>query len=181
MKVVLMHGKDTTPKGKWYPWLTKELGKRDIKIIAPELPNPDDPIMDEWLAELDKSFPDENTILIGHSRGGVAIMRWLEKIPEGKKVKKIILVGTNSGLLKDKPIPSESNFGFYTEAGYDFEEIKKHCDNFVVIHSEDDEWVPFSAAEKNVKGLDAKFLRFKDKGHFGHKTPEVPELLKEVT
>lgn len=180
MKVVLMHGQDVSPDDKWYPWFIKELQNKNIEIIAPTLPKPSDPIMDEWLAEINKTSPDNDTILIGHSRGGVAIMRWLEGLNEDARVKKVILLATNSGLIEDIAVTSESNFGFYTEKGYDFKEIKKHCDDFVVMHSEDDEWVPFAAGEKNAKGLKAKFVKFKDKGHFGHKTPEVPALLKEV-
>lgn len=38
---------------------------------------------------------------------------------------------------------TENSNGFYTESGYDFGKIKKHCDDFVVFHSEDDQWVPF--------------------------------------
>ena len=75
MKVVLIHGKDTNPSEKWYPWFANELKNRGIEIITPTPPNAADPVMDEWLAELDKSSPDVNKILIGHSRGGVAVLR----------------------------------------------------------------------------------------------------------
>ena len=119
--------------------------------------------------------------LIGHSRGGVAILRWLESQENDKKVRKVILVATNSGFLKDWLIPSETNHGFYTEDGYDFEKIKKHCTDFTVIHSKDDQWVPFKDGEKNAKDLNAKFIIFEDKNHFGiNTTPKFPELLKEI-
>lgn len=180
MKIILMHGKDTHPSKKWYPWFIQEVQNRGIEIIAPVLPNSADPVMDEWLEELDKAKPDENTILIGHSRGGVAILRWFEKMPEGKKVKKVILIATNSGLEKDKVVKKESNYGFYTKEGYNFEEIKKHCDNFVVMHSKDDPWVPFRDGEENAKGLGAKFLIFDNYAHFGKTVETIPELLDEI-
>ncbi len=180
MKVVLIHGKDTDPTKKWYPWLAGEMQKRGIEFITPHLPNSADPIMKEWINEIDETNPDEHTILIGHSRGGVAILRWMEQLPENKKVKKVILVATNSGLTEDKPIASESNKGFYTENGYNFEKIKRHCDKFIVLHSKDDTWVPFSAGEKNASGLDAKFLQFTDRGHFGNSVNSIPELLEEI-
>ena len=152
----------------------------NYEFIAPALPNPADPIMEEWLAEIDKISPDENTILIGHSRGGVAVLRWLEKQPKGKRVKKVILIATNSGRLKDKAIPKESNHGFYTETGYDFEKIKSHCNDFAVLHSKDDKWVPFSSGELNAAGLSARFLIFDNLGHFGKGVNTIPELLSEV-
>lgn len=166
MKIVLMHGKDTDPSKKWYPWFGKEVEKMGYEYMAPVLPEANDPVLDEWLAELDRTNPGEDTILVGHSRGGVAILRWLERQSSGKSVKKVLLVATNSGRLRDKTIRNESNYGgFYTEEGYDFEKIKSHCDSFVVLHSKDDQWVPFSAGEMNTEGLSAKFLQFDDKGN----------------
>ncbi len=181
LNVILMHGKNTNPTKKWYPWLKSEMQKNNIEFHAPFLPKAEDPEINEWLAELDKIKPNENSILIGHSRGGVAILRWLEIQPEDFRVKKVVLVGTNSG-YSEKMNKTENNKGFYSKEGFDFSKIKSHCDNFVVLHSEDDEWVPFSAGEENAKGLDAKFLKFKDRGHFGSKLTkqEIPELLDEI-
>ena len=179
--VILMHGKNTNLREKWYPWLAEKMKKNNIKFTAPKLPNADDPEINEWMSELEKVKSNQNSVLIGHSRGGVAILRWLEKQPEDFKIKKVILVATNSGdsIKRNK---TENNKGFFTKEGYDFEKIKKHCDDFVVLHSEDDEWVPFEAGEENSKGLNAKFLQFKNRGHFGSKLPkqEIPELLEEI-
>lgn len=180
MKVVLMHGKDTDPSQKWYPWFGAEVERMGYEFVAPALPTATDPVMDEWLAELNKANPDENTILVGHSRGGVAILRWIENQTPEKRVKKVILVATNSGELADRVIPTESNHGFYTEEGYDFEKIKTHCDDFVVLHSKDDRWVPFTAGKKNSFGLSARFLQFDDYGHFGKNVFKIPELINEI-
>lgn len=179
MKVVLIHGKDTDPSQKWYPWFNKEVKNLGMNFISPVLPNPSNPDVDKWIAELDKIKPDQNTILVGHSRGGVAILRWVEKLPENKKIKKIILIATNSG-DSGKMNKNENSNGFYTKYGYDFKKIKSHCDDFVVFHSQDDEWVPFEAGEENTKGLDAKFLKFNNYGHFGRGVDEIPELLNEI-
>ncbi len=152
-----------------------------INFISPSLPNADDPEISEWTDELEKAKPDENSILIGHSRGGVAILRWLEKQTDDLRVNKVILVATNSGETK-KRNKTEKNRGFFTENGYDFKKIKKHCDNFIVLHSKDDKWVPFEAGEENTKGLGAKFLKFNNKGHFGNQLEkqEIQELLEEI-
>ncbi len=181
INVILMHGKNTDPTQKWYLWLKNEMQNKGIEFRAPFLPKADDPEIKEWLTELDKTKPNENSILVGHSRGGVAILRWLEIQPKDLKVKKVILIGANSG-HSEKINKTENNKGFYTKEGFDFQKIKNHCDKFIVLHSKDDEWVPFSAGEENAKGLDAKFLKFKDRGHFGSKLPkqEIPELLNEI-
>ena len=179
--VILMHGKNTNPSQKWYPWLKEKMNENNIYFKAPALPNPDNPEINQWINELEKTKPNENSILIGHSLGGVAILRWLEKQKNNFKVKKVILVATNSG-KSEKRDKTENNKGFYTEEGYDFKKIKSHCNEFTVLHSKDDEWVPFEAGVENAKGLDAKFLQFDDRGHFGSKLPkpEIPELLDEI-
>lgn len=182
INVILIHGKDTDPTKKWYPWLKQEIEKTGIEFLAPKLPKADDPILNEWLDEIEKLAPNENSILVGHSRGGVAILRWLEKQPKNKKVKKVILVATNNPAIKENNQKQDTH-GFYELGEYNFEKIKSHCDNFTVLHSEDDEWVPFLAGVKNAKGLNAKFIKFKNKGHFGRKLlkQEIPELLDEIT
>ncbi|MFA4942110.1 MAG: alpha/beta hydrolase [Patescibacteria group bacterium] len=180
MKVVLIHGKDTDPSKKWYPWLREEMEKRGSIFLAPILPNSSDPVLADWLTEIDDTKPDSKTIIIGHSRGGVAVLRWLENQPASVKVLRVILVSTNSGRTEDKAISGESNYGFYTEAGYNFNKIKSHCDDFVVFHSKDDVWVPFSAGEMNSVGLSAKFIQFDNYGHFGSGVSSIPELLSEI-
>ncbi|MBT4277840.1 NUDIX domain-containing protein [Candidatus Falkowbacteria bacterium] len=179
--VILMHGKNTNPSEKWYPWLEKEISKFGVNFIAPILPNANDPEINEWINELGKTNPDKYSILIGHSRGGVAILRWLETQSNDFKVKKVILVATNSG-DSEKRNKTKNNKGFFSEDGYDFEKIKKHCDDFVILHSRDDKWVDFKNGEENARGLNAKFLKFKNRGHFGSKlsVQEIPELLEEI-
>jgi predicted alpha/beta hydrolase family esterase len=181
LNVILIHGKDTNPSQKWYPWLINEMKNRGIKCLAPELPKPNEPVLKEWLDEIDKLKPDGNSILIGHSRVGVAILRWLQKQPQDTKVKKVILVAANNPSVSEKNKKANTH-GFYEEGPYDFDKIKNHCDEFVVLHSKDDEWVPFESGKKNAKGLNAKFLIFENVGHFGSRMPEqeILELLNEI-
>ena len=180
LNIILIHGKDTNPSQKWYPWLKEVVEKEGISFAAPTLPKPEDPVLSEWLDEINKLEPNENSILIGHSRGGVAILRWLERQPEGKKIKKVILVAANNPGVENKQ--NKNTHGFYEEGPYKYDMIKKHCDKFIVLHSTDDEWVPFTSGEENVRGLSAKFYKFDDKGHFANKLPkkEIPEVLNEI-
>ncbi|MBR9701927.1 alpha/beta fold hydrolase [Candidatus Pacearchaeota archaeon] len=103
MKVVFIHGKDADPSAKsWYVWLKNELDKRKIKSFFPQLPNSVDPDVGEWICEIENLNPDEETILIGHSRGGMAILRWLEEAPKNKKVGKVILIAANNPGVDEK-------------------------------------------------------------------------------
>ncbi len=54
-------------------------------------------------------------------------------------MKKVILVATNTGKLEN----DDTKNNFFSTTGYDFDAIKKHCDEFVVYHSHDDKRVDF--------------------------------------
>jgi predicted alpha/beta hydrolase family esterase len=100
--VILMHGKNTDPSQKRYPWLKEAMDEHDIAYIAPRLPEADNPEINAWIETLDRMCPDEDSVLIGHSRGGVAILRWLEQQADDVRIKKVILVATNSGLTEKR-------------------------------------------------------------------------------
>jgi predicted alpha/beta hydrolase family esterase len=180
-KVILLHGKNVDPTQKWYPWFAKEMAAKKIRCYIPMLPHSDEPLIEEWKTAIAALHPDKDTILIGHSRGGVAVLRWLENQPQDVKVKRVILVAANSGLTRNHTIVSETNHGFYTKEGYDFAKIRQHCHDFVVLHSKDDAWVPYTAGVENAQGLHAQLITFENKGHFGEGVADIPELISFVT
>jgi leucyl-tRNA synthetase/8-oxo-dGTP pyrophosphatase MutT (NUDIX family)/predicted alpha/beta hydrolase family esterase/ASC-1-like (ASCH) protein len=170
-RVVLMHGKNETPAGKWYPWFGERVKAAGLDYIAPELGVEDVPKLADWTVKLEDTKPDESTILIGHSRGGMAILRWLEQAPAAVKVGRVVLVAANDGAQPDK-----AGGDFFYGKDYDFAKIKSHCSDFVVVHSRDDKWVPFEAGEKIAAGLGVELSAFDGKNHFGKDTPQVPEI-----
>ena len=91
IRVILLHGKHADPNQKWYPWFVLQMRNRNILIDAPKLPDSDNPNLHKWLKVIDELNPDEDTILVGHSMGGVGILRWLEKQKDNASVRKVIL------------------------------------------------------------------------------------------
>lgn len=79
---VILHGYTGRNDKNFIPWLKHELEQRGAKVQAPQLPNTDNPTEVEQVQHvLDNVAFDENTVLIGHSLGGLVAMRVLEKLP----------------------------------------------------------------------------------------------------
>lgn len=84
---IILHGTDNTPEGNWFRWLEKELQQRGYKVWLPQLPDAKMPNAEKYNALLLGSDFDynENTIMVGHSSGAVAILNLLQELPEDKK------------------------------------------------------------------------------------------------
>ena len=88
---VILHGYTGRNDKNFIPWLKHELQQRGAKVQAPQLPNTDNPTEVEQVQYvLDHVQFDENTVLIGHSLGGLVAMRVLEKLPH--KIHHLMLV-----------------------------------------------------------------------------------------
>jgi len=88
---VILHGYTGRNDKNFIPWLKHELEQRGAKVQAPQLPNTDNPTEVEQVQYvLDNVQFDENTVLIGHSLGGLVAMRVLEKLPH--KIHHLMLV-----------------------------------------------------------------------------------------
>ena len=88
---VILHGYTGRNDKNFIPWLKHELEQRGAKVQAPQLPNTDNPTEVEQVQYvLDNVAFDENTVLVGHSLGGLVAMRVLEKLPH--KIHHLMLV-----------------------------------------------------------------------------------------
>lgn len=88
---VILHGYTGRNDKNFIPWLKHELEQRGAKVQTPQLPNTDNPTEVEQVQYvLDHVQFDENTVLIGHSLGGLVAMRVLEKLPH--KIHHLMLV-----------------------------------------------------------------------------------------
>lgn len=77
-RVLILHGLGHhRPREHWLWWLAEELRQRGIPVQYPQLPTPDEPVLEEWLAlaqaELEQlnADPDAERIVVTHSLGTV--------------------------------------------------------------------------------------------------------------
>lgn len=159
----------------WKNELQDQLG-RDYVVYTPQMPNKTNAQYSEWKIYFEKILDalDENLVLIGHSLGGIFLVKYFSENAVGKKIKKIFILGApfnNEGMTK------EPLFSFVRQGSLN--ELKNQCNKLYFYHSKDDFAVPFEHIEKYEKELPkAIFRKFKDRNHFLQE--EIPELVQDI-
>jgi len=179
--VLIFHGTEGHPEENWFPWIKKELEKKDYKVHIPQFPSP--PVIpakiDEWFEVLKdyKKHINEETIIIGHSLGGVFLLRLLEKLKY--PIKSAFFIGTPVGVL-----PILNYYRDYSFCGFDFnwDQTINKSKKFTVFQSNNDPYVSLDNGEKLAKKLNVKLNFIPNAGHFNEKAGylEFWELLEKV-
>ncbi len=161
-RVFIIHGWKAVPVEGWRPWLKTELGISGYTAIIPEMPDTVNPNSEAWVAHLQKEVkhPDAHTHFVGHSLGSAAILRYLETLPAGARIGKVVFV---AGFASDIGIREIASF---TAKPLNFEKIRSHSSDFTCIYSDNDPYVPTTQAELFQKNLGAKLVLIKDGKHF---------------
>jgi len=178
-KAYFVHGWEGNPKNAWFPWLKDKLEKEGFKVEAFAMPHPEEPTIKDWVGFLKDNIEniDEETFFVGHSIGCQTIMRYLESLDENIKVGGVVFVGGWLNLLPEV-LEDEEDKGVaqpWLEAPIDFDKIKKHCDKFVALFSDNDKYVPISDSKVFEEKLGAKIIVEHEKGHF-FDDPKMLEL-----
>ncbi|MEK6829338.1 MAG: alpha/beta fold hydrolase, partial [Nanoarchaeota archaeon] len=171
-KVILVHGWEATSKSDFFPWLKKELDKGKIWSYFPDMPNSEEPKIEEWIPFLKKNIKkiDNETILIGHSIGCQAVLRYLETLPKNAKVKRCIFIAPWMK-LDEETIKEEGEEVIeiakpWMKTPINWEKVKSHCTDFVCIFSDNDPYVPLSNKEFFKIRLNAKSIVLHNRYHF---------------
>ena len=182
--VYIIHGWGGWPGEGWLPWLKNELRKRGFAVYVPKMPNTNAPKINTWVSRLHKlaKQADENTYFVGHSIGCQTIIRYLEKLPKGKKIGGAIFVAGWTSLTnqtpEEKPIAKP-----WLETRINFAKTKRSSNKFVAVFSDDDPYVLFSKNSKVFKQkLGAKIIVQHKKSHFSGSDgiKKLPVVLSEL-
>jgi len=177
LKIVFIPGNgggDINAPDGWFPYLKREFEKIGVKVVSQNFPDPILARKKYWLPFLEKLGADENTILIGHSSGAVAAMRYAENHP----ILGSVLV---SGEYTDLGMESEKVSGYYDQP-WNWEAIKKNQKWIIQFHSTDDPFIPIEEARFIHQKLNSEYFEYTDQEHFGYPTPklEFPEIIEKV-
>jgi predicted alpha/beta hydrolase family esterase len=160
---LVLHGTDASSKDNWFPWLKKELKIRGWRVWVPDLPKSEKPSMKRYAKHIfsnkDWEF-NEDSVLIGHSSGAVAIFGILTSLPESVKVDTCIFVGVFKWDL------GWSQLNELWDIPIDFEKVKKRANRFVFLHSDNDPYCPLSHAKEFSEKLDGELIIKEGAKHF---------------
>jgi predicted alpha/beta hydrolase family esterase len=171
-KVILIPGNGgAKPTDGWFPYVQSWLTSLNFEVINKEFPDPLLARQEFWLPFIKGLGADENTILIGHSSGAEAAMRYVEK----NKVLGSVLVGA---CYTDLGEENEKQSGYY-DRPWDWQAIKNNQQWVVQFASTDDPFIPIEEARYVNKKLQTEYFEYTDKGHFMATTfPELIEAIK---
>ena len=179
--VFIFHGTEGYPEENWFPWMKEKLEAEGCKVTVPQFPSP--PVVpakiSEWF-DVFKKYENEiteDTILIGHSLGGIFTLRILEKL--NHKVKAVILVGTPVGV---RPILNYDRDVAFSGFDFDWQNIKSKAEKFIVYQSDDDPYVGLANGEQLAKNLGVELTFIPNAGHFNKKAgyTEFEDLFEKV-
>lgn len=181
MRAIIIHGWDGNPQEGWYPWLKEKLMEKGYSVDVPQMPDTDKPTIEKWVGKLKELEPDEETIVVAHSIGCQATMRYL--MGNGK-IKGALFVG---GWVRLKPEAAEDEEDVtvakpWLEEPIDWKKVRENCGKFICVFSDNDPFVPIEDAEAFMKKLNAKIVIEHGMGHMGGEddVTEFPQLLELV-
>lgn len=160
--------------------MKQELEAKGLKVFVPKFPTPEGQSLQAWLDVLkpwrDKINPE--TILIGHSLGGIFTLKLLEILQQ--PIKLAVLVGTPIGVGWIKNFEQDKAF-----AGFDFDwnKIKQNAKNFIVYHSNNDPYVGLENGQNLARHLGVELSFIPNAGHFNEKAGYVKfdDLLSKIS
>jgi hypothetical protein len=185
-RVFIVHGWDGYPEEGWFPWLKKELEEKGFVVIVPQLPNAEEPRINNWVPKLKEIVgeADEQTYFVGHSMGCQTIARYLEGLPDNVIVGGAVFVAgffkRITNLEDDEIVRSVADEWLKTPI--DLAEVKKHLKSSIAIFSDNDPYVSLDNKDDFQNTLGSKTIIEHDMGHFNVKAGivELPIALESV-
>lgn len=160
------------PKRDWKSSLEEMLDGR-YEFFAPRMPNAQNAHFTAWSIWFERMFPflRDDLTLVGHSLGGIFLVKFLAEKVMPVRVNKLILVAA--------PFCQTQDIGDFTLSGHDVTQVQDQCKQICLFHSQDDQVVSIEEMRRYESLFpQAKTYIFSDRGHFNQQTfPEIIRLL----
>lgn len=175
----IFHGTAGYPEENWFPWMKAKLEENELKVFVPQFPTPQGQSLAAWLEVMHPLMDQINsdTILIGHSLGGVFTLKLLERF--SVPIKLAVLVGTPIGV---RPILNYDRDASFSGFDFDWQKIKASSKNFLVYQSDNDPYVGLENGKQLANYLGVELTFIPNAGHFNAKAGyiEFEHLLQSL-
>lgn len=165
---------DFTPRRPWQKTLAKKLGSR-FKVLWLEMPNWQNAKYLEWKIWFEKAMAVSTIppVVIGHSLGGIFLIKYFSESVRPRQITEMFLVGTPYRTEAEDP-----DFGDFALKG----PPRRLRDLGVKVHfyhSQDDPFVAYADVKKYQSALPEAVIRtFRNRGHFTQ--DNLPEIAGEI-
>ncbi|MBA3237754.1 MAG: alpha/beta hydrolase [Parachlamydiaceae bacterium] len=176
MKVIFIPGNGGGgPLDNWFPYLKDKLEELNVTVTASEFPDAYLAREAYWIPFLKETLKvDEYTVLVGHSSGAIAAMRFAEK----QKILGSVLVASYH---TDLGMSSETESGYF-DRPWDWDAIRQNQKWVIQFASLNDPWIPIEEARLVHQKLNSEYYESLHDGHFGGPTEKLtfPELFQAL-
>ncbi|WP_433430711.1 RBBP9/YdeN family alpha/beta hydrolase [Nonomuraea sp. CA-141351] len=183
--IVVSHMLASSSTEFWYPALRAEFTAEGHQVLIPDLPDPQAPEPHAWLKTLAEAADPStaaDTVLVGHSLGGVNVLRLLQQHDTERfdPYAGVVLV---AGMAKE--VGYDALAGFFTP-GFDWDRIRLAAHKIQVLHAVDDPVTGPATAEHLIsfaQDLGATVTLLPDGGHLpstGHELTELPQATRLI-
>ncbi len=167
-RVFIIHGWGGSPDELLHKWLKLELEKKGLEVFVPQMPNPEKPVIEAWVSRLEEIVraPDKDTILVGHSIGCQAILRYLEKLNPMSKIGGVVFIAP---WLTLSNLESEEEWQVadpWLNTPIRETDVIKHTLKITTIFSDNDPYVSSENIELFKRRFNAEVVVEHGKGHF---------------
>jgi uncharacterized protein len=165
-RIIFIHGYTASHMADWYPAISPMLQDAGVAFAVPDLPGGETPQSAQWLetihSEVEKS--DAPIVLVGHSLGSRSALLYLERY-RPKNVTAVFLIAAFANRTENaNRNRGETYPDFFTHA-IDTGKIRHLAKKYIVIHSVDDDSIPYAQGKEIAGDLGAKLYTLRDRGH----------------
>jgi uncharacterized protein len=174
LKIIFVpgNGGDGNTVYGWFSYLKKEFEVLGCEVLAPVYPDPALARASFWLPFIENLGTDENTVLVGHSSGAIAAMKYAEN---HKILGTILVAGYHTDLGMETERQSE-----YFNTPFNWEKIKENQEWIIQFNSTNDDFIPIEEARFVHEKLSSEYYEL-SQGHFYPQDifPEIIEAFKK--
>jgi predicted alpha/beta hydrolase family esterase len=162
-RFLVLHGwQNRRPADHWQYWLVERLRSSGEQVLYPQLPDPQMPSLEDWLAVLRaelRMLGEGERVVICHSLACLLWLRHAETCEAADRVDRVLLV------CPPAPSALPAELGAFHRRRFDAAALYRSAGGVVLACSDVDPWCPEGAAQLYGSALDVPVHVVEGAGH----------------